>query len=72
MAIRNYGSHSDEELRRALGAKPDDIDAVGEAAKRFAAQDSTPSQDQYDEAIEEAHQEGYEQGFDEGKESVAE
>lgn len=35
MTIRNYGSYDDDALRRALGADPDDIDAVIEAAKRF-------------------------------------
>ena len=35
MTIRNYGSYDDDALRRVLGADPDDIDAVIEAAKRF-------------------------------------
>lgn len=31
----NYGSWKDDELRRALNADPDDIDAIIEAAERF-------------------------------------
>jgi hypothetical protein len=31
----NYGSWTDEELRRALNADPDDIDAIIEAAERY-------------------------------------
>jgi hypothetical protein len=50
MTIRNYGSYDDAELRRALGADPDDIDAVIEAAKRFAAQ-GEPGEDEDEDSV---------------------
>jgi peptidoglycan hydrolase CwlO-like protein len=44
----NYGSWADEELRRALGANPDDADATVEAARRFATV-VEPDQNEIDE-----------------------
>jgi hypothetical protein len=40
MLIRgiNYGSWSDDELRRALNADPEDVDAILECAERFRKQ----------------------------------
>jgi hypothetical protein len=42
MLIRgiNYGSWSDDELRRALNADPEDVDAILESAERFRKQGS--------------------------------
>lgn len=39
MTVRNYGSHTDDELRRALTCSTLDLDAMLEALKRFAAQE---------------------------------
>jgi flagellar biosynthesis/type III secretory pathway protein FliH len=65
----NYGSWNDEELRRALNADPDDVDAIIEAAERFRAEEvftveelETAEQD----AREEGYRDGYEEGYEEG------
>jgi peptidoglycan hydrolase CwlO-like protein len=44
----NYGSWTDEELRRALGTNPDDADATAEAGRRFTTVDE-PDQNEIDE-----------------------
>jgi hypothetical protein len=43
MLIRgiNYGSWSDDELRRALNADPKDVDAILESAERFRKQENS-------------------------------
>lgn len=43
--MSRYFSLSDRELRRVLGADPDNIDAVSEAASRFERQVDPISQD---------------------------
>lgn len=39
MTVRNYGSHTDDELRRALACSTLDLDVMLEAIKRFVAQE---------------------------------
>lgn len=39
MTVRNYGSHTDDELRRAADCSPLDLDAMLEVIKRFVAQE---------------------------------
>lgn len=48
MTTRNYGSHTDDELRRAADCSPLDLDAMLEVIKRFVAQEAV-----IDEEIEE-------------------
>lgn len=72
MAVRIYTNHTDDELRRAANADNEDIDALQECARRFAAQDNYRTLDEIEADIDSAREEGYAKGYEEGVEETRE
>jgi len=63
-----YGSYTDEELRRVLNADDRDTDAIIEAAERFRKASHEADDSALAYARKEGYDEGYEEGYDEGRE----
>jgi flagellar biosynthesis/type III secretory pathway protein FliH len=63
-----YGSYSDEELRRVLNADDRDVDAIVEAAARFAKASHETDADE----LEDARKEGYDEGYHDAREEYQE
>lgn len=65
-----YGSYSDEELRRVLNADDRDVDAIVEAAERFRKATHEADDDELEDARKAGYDEGYSEGYDAGIEEM--
>ena len=61
-----YGSYTDEELRRVLNADDRDVDAIIEAAERFRKASHEADDSELEDARKEGYDEGYSEGYEEG------